>query len=402
MAHAGGSPGKPEATKIMTLIKKARNTEIQKARNLAFWLLLSYSLFTPNRETQKMTFDKANHIAAVAKTASQIASRSTMKEARAYIEFQTGGEWEDCAEAFAPVLKARTKLVFSQLCAEIETDHSAKASAIAIERKARRLVAVAAEKGVSISEEAAHAYMSKLGAAGSVYSALALVIDDIEAARAEAEEITEVARLAGCDTATAAEALNSASNMTEAVNSARHAVIESRKGSAWLSAESACKAAHVRAAEYEITGPQLGALVSELESQGESFEVRIYDYTVVLCAGLRGDFEPERAVIIANTNAKRDTAIKGNRLLKLVDQFQGKQSTFSKVVSMAKQVVKTESLSFVFSGVTGRIEREKNQIVVFWCGQRRYLATLSEAVRKHIVGVLSRAGWLEGGHVVRT
>lgn len=402
MAGAGGPPGKPEAPKIMTLIKKARNTEIQKARNLAFWLLLSYSLFTPNRETQKMTFDKANHIAAVAKTASQIANRSTMKEARAYIEFQTGGEWVECAEVFAPVLKARTKLVFSQLCAEIEAEHAEKASAIAIERKARRLVVVAAEKGMTISEEAAHAYMSKLGAAGSVYSALALVIDDIDAARAEAEEITEVARLANCDTATAAEALNGASNMTEAVNSARHAVIESRKGSAWLSAESACKAAHVRAAEYEITGPQLGALVSELESQGESFEVRIYDYTVVLCAGLRGDFEPERAVIIANTNAKRDTAIKGNRLLKLVDQFQGKQSTFSKVVSMAKKVVKTESLSFVFSGVTGRIEREKNQIVVFWCGQRRYLATLSEAVRKHIVGVLSRAGWLEGGHVVRT
>jgi hypothetical protein len=386
----------------MTLINKARNAESQKARNLAFWLLLLYSLFTQNKETQKMTFDKANHIAAVAKTASQIANRSTMKEARAYIEFQTGGEWEECAEVFALVLKARTKLVFSQLCAGIETDHAEKANVISIERKARRLVVVAAEKGLSISEESAHGYMSKFGAAGSVYSALALVIDDIEAARAEAEKIIEVARLADCDTATAAEALNGALNMTEAVNSARHAVIESRKGSAWRSAESSCKAAHARAAEYEISGPQLGALVSELEGQGVSFEVRIYDYTVVLCAGLRGDFEPERAVIIANTNAKRDTATKGNRLLKLVDQFQGKQSTFSKVVSMAKKVVKTESLSFVFSGVTGRIEREKNQIVVFWCGQRRYLATLSAAVRKHIVGVLSRAGWLEGGHVVRT
>lgn len=442
-----------------------------------------------------LSIQNLGHITAVAKTASAMAQRTTLKEARAYIEFQTGREWVECAAVFEQVLKVRTKKEFLSLLCAIEESHEEAQRLAVIARKARRLVEVAAGKGIALTEEAARGYMAKTG---SVATGLAMAIDDIEPAHVEAlKENNRFDWLANrwglfweaCDNSTRrtmiedahAEALEEERQYASAwvalssypaftyldndirrrraLDAAHAEALEldslivrqaitdnknelnkpfeqrnrqylwenvwsfayrmeriraahtealkmnqsdsGRKGKAWRTAEAGFQAAAESGNCYEIKSELLAALVGELKSQGTTFEIRSYEYIVVMCAGLRGDFEPERGVIIANTNDRQKTDVVSKRIRKLVANCQVKQSMFEKVKSMARRVVSGESLPFSFSGVSGHIEREKNNFVVFWCGQRRYLATLSDAMREHVITVISRAGWLSGGGIVR-
>lgn len=350
-----------------------------------------------------LSIQNLGHITAVAKTASAMAQRTTLKEARAYIEFQTGREWVECAAVFERVLKVRTKKEFLSLLCAIEESHEEAQRLAVIARKARRLVEVAAGKGIALTEEAARGYMAKTG---SVATGLAMAIDDIEPAHVEAlKENNRFDWLANrwglfwgaCDNSTRRTMIEAAHAEAIRINQSDSGL----KGKAWRTAEAGFQAAAESGNCYEIKSDLLAALVGELESQGITFEVRSYEYIVVMCAGLRGDFEPERGVIIANTNDRQKTDVVSKRIRKLVANCQVKQSIFEKVKSMARRVVSGESLPFSFSGVSGHIEREKNNFVVFWCGQRRYLATLSDAMREHVITVISRAGWLSGGGIVR-